>query len=543
MLRCDILLHRGRQVVNLHLLINLLEAILIPQISVPANLGSAETVGRPALDVVGAGAQTLNGSSPEASFPRRLASSKIKIPYSALQHFLALFDASLIIFASVVGGGLYQVAVNGDFKNAEQLLGAGVIAAVLYVLIGQSSGFYELHAAIAKRRKDVSRILAQWTFVSLLLTLLAFLMKSGAVFSRGSILCFGLLALVLLLLCRRFSKRLVVRAVAAGQVQGRRAIVLGTRDELAALGVDDLLERYGLTEVERVIFSNDMSSGFAINEDESASMERALIAGRNRAVDEIVLAFPWRDTRKLELVRDYLRISPLPVQLLPDRRIRSLVENPSFRLRKSLSIEIQRGPLSRAEQLSKRIVDIAGASIGLIVLAPLMFLSAVAIKIDSSGPVFFRQRRNGFNAKQFSIFKFRTMTVMEDGVTVIQAKRFDPRVTPVGRVLRRTSIDEVPQLFNVLRGEMSLVGPRPHALAHDDHYGDLLSEYAFRHHVKPGITGWAQVRGYRGETARVEQMKGRVDCDLWYINNWSLALDLKILVLTCLELTGRSNAY
>jgi undecaprenyl-phosphate galactose phosphotransferase/putative colanic acid biosynthesis UDP-glucose lipid carrier transferase len=157
--------------------------------------------------------------------------------------------------------------------------------------------------------------------------------------------------------------------------------------------------------------------------------------------------------------------------------------------------------------------------------------------------VFFRQRRNGFNAKQFPIFKFRKMTVMEDGATVVQAKRFDPRVTRVGRVLRRTSIDEVPQLLNVLCGDMSLVGPRPHALAHDDHYGDLLSAYAFRHHVKPGITGWAQVNGFRGETARVEQMKGRVDCDLWYINNWSLALDLKILVLTCRELVRRRNAY
>ena len=328
-----------------------------------------------------------------------------------------------------------------------------------------------------------------------------------------------------------------------GQVQGRRAIVLGTRDELAALGVDDLLERFGLTEVERVVFASDKSSGFAMSEDESSSLERALNAGRDRGVDEIVLALPWSDTRKLELVRDQLRVSPLPVQLLPDRRIRSLAENPSFRLRKSLSIEIQRGPLSRVEQLLKRLLDIAGASIGLIVLAPLMLLTAIAIKLDSPGTVFFRQRRNGFNAKQFPIFKFRTMTVMEDGANVVQAKRFDPRITKVGRVLRRTSIDEIPQLLNVLRGEMSLVGPRPHALAHDDHYGDLLSAYAFRHHVKPGITGWAQVKGYRGETSRVEQMKGRVDCDLWYINNWSLMLDLKIVCMTCLELTRRRNAY
>jgi lipopolysaccharide/colanic/teichoic acid biosynthesis glycosyltransferase len=170
-------------------------------------------------------------------------------------------------------------------------------------------------------------------------------------------------------------------------------------------------------------------------------------------------------------------------------------------------------------------------------------ITALGIKIDSAGPVLFRQRRKGFNAKQFVIFKFRTMSVMEDGPAVLQAKRSDPRVTGVGKILRRSSIDELPQLLNVILGDMSLVGPRPHALAHDDHYGDLLSEYAFRHHVKPGITGWAQVKGYRGETARIEQMKGRIDCDLWYINNWSLLLDLKIMALTCVAVMRRDNAF
>lgn len=467
---------------------------------------------------------------------------KLKIPYFALQNTLAFVDACLIVSASLVGGGLYQVLVMGDFRNVDQLLGAGLIAALLYVLIGQSSGFYDLRTAFSKR-KDAGRIVAQWSLVSLLLTLFAFLMKSGAFFSRGSIICFGLLALFLLLLSRRISKRLVASAVTEGQVQGRRAIVLGTRNELATLGVDELLERFGLTEIERVLFPSNNNSRFSMTEDESSSLERALTVARECGADEIVLAFSWNDTRKLELVRDRLRISPLSVQLLPDSRIRSLAANPSFRLRRSLSIEIQRGPLSRAEQLSKRLVDVTGAALGLVILTPLMLLSAIAIKLDSPGPVFFRQRRKGFNAKQFSIFKFRTMSVMEDGATVVQAKRFDPRVTRVGRILRQSSIDEVPQLLNVLFGDMSLVGPRPHALAHDDHYGDLLSAYAFRHHVKPGITGWAQVKGFRGETARVEQMKGRVDCDLWYINNWSLALDFKILVLTCLELVRSRNAY
>jgi len=513
---------------------------LIPRSSVPDS-GSPEQPVAKHMESGGAGLQTLNQLTSSREILRE--GSRIKIPYSALRHLLALFDAALIVFASVAGGGLYQIIANGDFDRLEPMLGAGTAAALLYVLIGQSSGFYDLRVAFSKQRRDAGRIIALWFLVSLLLAFLAFLMKSGGVFSRGSIICFGTLAPVLLLICRRFSRRLVARVVADGQVQGRRAILLGTREELASLGVEELLERFGLTEVERVTFPSDLNGGFSMTPDERSSLGRAITMARDRGVDEIVLGLPWSDTRKLELVRDGLRISPLPVQLLPDRRIRSLAGNPSFRLRNSLSVEIQRGPLSRAEQFSKRFVDIVGASLGLIILAPLMLLSAVAIRGDSSGPVFFRQRRNGFNAEQFSIFKFRTMTVMEDGAAVVQAKRIDPRVTRVGRVLRRSSIDEVPQLLNVLRGEMSLVGPRPHAIAHDDHYGDLLSDYAFRHHVKPGITGWAQVNGYRGETARVKQMKGRVDRDLWYINNWSLLLDFKILFLTCFELTRRHNAY
>jgi undecaprenyl-phosphate galactose phosphotransferase/putative colanic acid biosynthesis UDP-glucose lipid carrier transferase len=467
----------------------------------------------------------------------------IKIPYSALAHLVASFDAAVILFASVVGTGLYQILANSGLDHLEPVLGVGPVAALLYVLIGYSTGLYDLRAALAKKRRDAGRIFAQWTLVILLFTSLAFLMKSGAVYSRGSVICFSLLAPFLLVGWRRFAKRIVAGVVADGQVKGQRAVLLGTGEELAALGLEELLGKYGFTEVERVAFPAGRGGGFAMSAGEAATLEHAIAVARIQGAEAIVLAFPWSDTRKVELVRDGLRISPLPVRLLPDRRIRSLAGNPSFRLQNSLSVEIQRGPLSRAEQASKRLLDIVGALVGLVVFAPLMILSAIVVKLDSPGPVFFRQKRNGFNAKEFSIFKFRTMTVMEDGATVVQAKRFDPRVTRFGRLLRRSSIDEVPQLINVLMGDMSLVGPRPHALAHDSHYGRLLSDYAFRHHVKPGITGWAQVKGYRGETALVEQMKGRIDCDLWYINNWSLALDLKVLLLTCLELTNRRNAY
>ena len=200
-------------------------------------------------------------------------------------------------------------------------------------------------------------------------------------------------------------------------------------------------------------------------------------------------------------------------------------------------------PCLRAELALKRALDVVLASGLLIALAPLFFVVGILIKLETPGPVIFSQRRKGFNGREFTIFKFRTMNVLEDGHIIPQARRNDPRVTRVGRILRATSIDELPQLINVLRGHMSLVGPRPHAVAHDDGYTKLIANYAFRQHVKPGLTGWAQINGFRGETSRLELMERRVDCDLWYIKNWSFWLDLRILVLTCFELVRGRNAY
>jgi lipopolysaccharide/colanic/teichoic acid biosynthesis glycosyltransferase len=188
--------------------------------------------------------------------------------------------------------------------------------------------------------------------------------------------------------------------------------------------------------------------------------------------------------------------------------------------------------------------DVFIATIALVILAPLLTLVAILVRLESTGPAVFRQTRTGLNGRTFLIYKFRTMYVQEDGAVVRQARRGDARVTRLGALLRKTSIDELPQLLNVLRGDMSLVGPRPHALAHDSHYGSLISTYHRRFAVRPGITGWAQINDSRGATPELADMQRRIELDLWYVENRSFALDLKILTATALHfLPSRSKAY
>jgi len=231
------------------------------------------------------------------------------------------------------------------------------------------------------------------------------------------------------------------------------------------------------------------------------------------------------------------------VRLLPDQHIRSICLDLNTNTTSNILIDLQRAPLSRTELAVKRLFDIVIAATMLFLLLPLLIATAVAIKMDSNGPLIFRQRRRGFNGQDFVIHKFRTMRVMEDGDVIRQASKSDTRVTRFGRLLRRSSIDELPQLINVLKGDMSIVGPRPHALAHDKEYGALIGNYAFRHHVKPGITGWAQVNGFRGETSHISLMQKRVELDIWYINHWSILLDLEILARTVLEVGRSKKAY
>jgi putative colanic acid biosysnthesis UDP-glucose lipid carrier transferase len=276
------------------------------------------------------------------------------------------------------------------------------------------------------------------------------------------------------------------------------------------------------------------------------NFDSLLALGRRGDIDQIIIALPQAaEGRMADIAR---RLEQLPVSLHIVTHLSSdyIQKNSSHQV-SALGpvglLDIKKKPLSDWGRHVKAAEDFVLAAMILVLILPVMGIIAVAVKLDSPGPVFFSQRRHGLNRRVINVMKFRTMRVMENGNVVTQATAHDPRVTRVGAFLRRTSLDELPQFINVLRGEMSVIGPRPHALVHDDLYGDMLEHYANRHKVKPGITGWAQVNGYRGPTETPDKMRARVDHDLAYIDNWSLWLDLKILVMTIVGGFSGKNAF
>jgi Undecaprenyl-phosphate glucose phosphotransferase len=264
---------------------------------------------------------------------------------------------------------------------------------------------------------------------------------------------------------------------------------------------------------------------------------------QERHVDGVVIALPSSMGLELEKIMQQVQMLPVDVQVFPDFGGANISARHIQRIGDASVITIVSKPISGWGAFLKMIEDYVIGAICLVLALPAMAVIAVAIKLDSEGPVFFRQRRHGYNHRVIEVLKFRTMRVLEDGASVRQATKNDSRVTRVGAFLRRTSLDELPQFWNVIRGEMSVVGPRPHAIAHNTYYGKLIEKYANRHRVKPGITGWAQVHGFRGETSDPDMMSKRVGYDLAYIENWSIWLDLKIVIMTPFFGVFRRSAY
>ena len=455
------------------------------------------------------------------------APRKLTLSYSWLLTIAASTDVAGISLASVVGAIAYGW-VSGQFVPLDGVLQLAVLGAGVFVFFARFRRLYQLHAVLAPSQ-HLRMLLVILLAMVLASTNSLFLLKVGANFSRGAVMGFAALAFVFIPAGRFLVARVAAVTIRWGLIGGRRVVTIGEGGELKTLDAAAFFQ-FGLEEIARVVLDpSDTPNGL---EGRAREMNHAVCLARELGAAEFVLVVPWQDKLIDELV-ELLRLSPLPVKLLPDKTVRSILTRQSQGSVNSYSlVEIRRSPLTTWERIGKRALDLTVSIAAIAVLSPFLLAVALAIKIDSAGPILFRQRRCGFDNREFTILKFRTMAVLEDGDKVIQATRGDPRVTRLGRWLRRASIDELPQLINVIRGDMSLVGPRPHAVAHDDVYREQIRSYAIRQHVKPGITGAAQVSGLRGETQHVLQMERRVQEDLWYINNWSFVLDLKIMAAT-----------
>lgn len=265
---------------------------------------------------------------------------------------------------------------------------------------------------------------------------------------------------------------------------------------------------------------------------------------RGHRVDRVVVALPWNTSDRTNALLSRLGTVPVRIDLVPSDMI---WHYPNIDMERIGGVPVLTIVNSRVEKqmgMIKRLEDIVISSIALLLLWPVLLIAAIAVKLGSKGPAIFKQQRHGFNNQVFEVHKFRSMRLQnDDGQGIKQATRHDARITRIGSFLRRSSIDELPQLFNVLKGDMSIVGPRPHAVQHNDEYGAIISQYFARHNVKPGITGWAQVKGLRGETDTIDKMHKRVDADLYYIENWSLLLDLKVILMTAITIWFHDAAY
>jgi len=463
------------------------------------------------------------------------------LPFHLIGGAVLCSDLALIVGTSVLTGIIYHLTVLASDGPVETFLGVGALTAVNLSAILAARGAYQPQNLV-NFRKQLRETTIVWLFAFFLLSMVAFSLKVSETYSRGATLAFFAVGWLAITSWRLLLSRLIAHAMAEGGFAEQKIILLAEEGQLDGASVVEELKRYGYCPARTFEFSLQRHSPAGDSSRLLASIEQVIEISRKETIECVFLLISWDNRRAVEQLMELLRALSVPVYLLPDRNVAHFLGNRIVNIGTAWTAELKRAPLTTSERACKRTIDIFIASLVLVMLAPMMALIAVLIKLESRGPILFLQTRNGFNGRPFRMCKFRTMFVLEDGPVIHQATKNDPRVTHLGRLLRRANIDELPQLFNVIAGDMSLVGPRPHASAHNSEYERIIANYAYRYHVKPGLTGWAQVNGLRGETQTVDLMAKRVEFDLWYINNWSLWLDLRILLRT-LTLGLQPTAY
>lgn len=409
------------------------------------------------------------------------------------------------------------------------------IAGLIYAGTATSTALRYL-GRLDPREPVLVKAMAGWSFAYGCGLAIVVLTGDVVVVSPKALIALYVGGLALLALLRGGIYLRLTSMMTLGRLQLERAAVAGTQEALASFLTTGQIWRQGA----QVVKTFELDTGTRTGLDTISAFAAECIQAN---CQHVIFVGDLSDLDAMERIAAEFKRFALDVTFAPapsKAATRLLDISP---LGPHNGVKVVKRPMGLRAMLTKRAFDLLASTAGIVLLSPLLAAVAIAIKLDSPGPVLYRQARRGFNGESFSITKFRSMSVLEDGHAMTQAKSNDPRVTRVGRIIRRLSIDELPQLFDVFAGTMSLVGPRPHAISHDAELSAQMAQYAHRQRVKPGITGWAQVNGYRGDTSTFRQIEGRTLHDLYYIENWSLLFDVWIVLLTVFSPKTRSNAY
>ena len=457
---------------------------------------------------------------------------------------LALLEAMAPAAISV--SLLYGLCVfyDAEFKGFYVVL-AFLVTTLSFLLPPPRARSYSTAQLMSPTLPVAGRVVIRWMVVVGILLAIGFITKYSEDFSRKVVVCWIVLTpalIILVSLClqevRRhlmFDRAMVRRVAFAGYNEVSQALArrISESEELTGLKAEGFFDDRS---ADRLGLSPGRTGLLGHLLDLTSYVKR-------RGIDVVFIALPVRHIQRVMQLLDELRDTTASIYYVPDIFAVDLIQARSGELFGIPVVALCETPFCGYRGVVKRIIDIALAASILILVSPLMLVLALMVRFSSAGPIIFSQRRYGLDGREITVWKFRTMSVIEDGAKVVQARKHDPRITRIGRFMRRYSLDELPQLLNVLQGRMSLVGPRPHAVAHNEEYRKLIKGYMIRHKVPPGMTGLAQVSGCRGETSRIEEMQARVNYDLEYLRRWTPLLDFKILLLTAVRLVRDEKAY
>ncbi len=466
------------------------------------------------------------------------ANGHIRPHHSKLAFFYRISDALIILAV------LYLSAWSYGISWSQPYLEAAYAGMILFYLFGESVQIYRSWRGVPVRQ-FLQPVLFSWILTVFVLLLLAYVTKTTGTYSRVTI-GIWMTTVPLLLIAWRLAVRFMLGYFRSRGFNSRRVVIAGANEQAERLA--------------RLVQSTPALgmrlAGFFDDRDEAKERIRidlpAPILGdfdelvkeaKKGGVDLVYIALPMKGEERIGRLITALSDTTSSVYIMPDFFVFDLLHSRWVNVGEIPTVSIFESPFYGVEGWSKRLEDLILASLIVLLISLPMLLIAIGVKLSSPGPVLFKQARYGLDGRRIQVWKFRSMTVSEDGSKVVQAKKGDARITPFGAFLRKTSLDELPQFFNVLMGDMSIVGPRPHAVAHNEEYRKLIAGYMLRHKVKPGITGWAQINGWRGETDTLDKMEKRIEYDLWYIRRWSVLLDLKIIFKTMFKGFSGQNAY